>query len=93
MQAVALDLQAAYDTVWQTGLWVKLRRQGVHEQLVWWIRGFLSDRLSQVVVGEATLEIRPGCGVPQGSPLSCTLFLVFVDDLLWALISASWTEQ
>ena len=44
-------------------------------------------------MGEATLEIRPGCGVPQGSPLSCPLFLVFVDDLLWALASASWTEQ
>ena len=51
------------------------------------------DRLSQVAVGEATLEIRPGCGVPQGSPLSCPLFLVFVDDLLWALLSASWTQQ
>ena len=37
VQAVALDLQAAYDTVWQAGLWVKLRRKGVDEQLVWWI--------------------------------------------------------
>ena len=90
---MALDLQAAYDTVWQVGLWLKLRRKGVPEQLLWWIRGFLSDRLSQIVVGEATLEVHPGCGVPQGSPLSCPLLIVFIDDLLWALLSAVWTSQ
>ena len=64
VQAVALDLQAAYDTVWQAGLWLKLRRKGLDEQLLWWIRGFLTDQLSQIVMGEATLEIHPGCGVP-----------------------------
>ena len=35
VQAVALDLQAAYDTVWQAGLWLKLHRKGVELQLLW----------------------------------------------------------
>ena len=86
VQAVALDLQAAYDTVWQAGLLLKLRRKGVDESLIWWIQGVLRDQVSWLVVGEASLEVRPSCGVPQGSPLSPPLFLVFVDDLLWALI-------
>ena len=93
VQVVELDLQAAYNIVWQARLWLKLWRKGIEEQLIWWIRGFLLDRMSQIVVGEATLEVHPGCGVPQGSPLSCPLFLVFIDDLLWALLSARWTSQ
>ena len=37
VQAVALNLQAAYDTVWQAGVWLKLHRKRAEEQLLWWI--------------------------------------------------------
>ena len=80
--AVFVDLQQAYDRVWRKGLLMKLQDMGVHGSLYKWIKFFLTDRTIQTKVNDAlsskqVLEE----GLPQGSCLSCTLFLVYIKEL------------
>ena len=80
--AVFVDLRQAYDRVWRKGLLLKMRKAGIHGNLYKWLKAFLSDRTIQTKVnnGLSSKEILEE-GLPQGSPLSCTLFLVFINDL------------
>ena len=79
---VTLDIQNAYDIVDHVALLWKLQEKGVPCYLVAWIHTFLSHRRAQLVVNESVFPFDVLVKVPQGSPLSPTLFLVFVDDLL-----------
>ena len=80
--AVFIDLQQAYDRVWRKGLLMKMSKIGIHGKMLKWIQAFLSNRTIQTSIDGAisskkTLEE----GLPQGSALSCTLFLIFINDL------------
>ena len=86
--AIFVDLQQAYDRVWRKGLFLKMQNLGIRGKLYFWIKAFLTDRLIQTRMNDsmsskAVLEE----GLPQGSALSCTLFLIFINDLSSALKS------
>ena len=80
--SVFLDLMKAYDTVWKQVILEQLQKFNMKGHLACYIQNFLQDRSIKVKVGNCFSEIYDlDLGVPQGSSISVTLFLIAINTI------------
>ena len=81
--SIFLDIEKAYDTCWKQVVLDQLLKFNINGHLAYYIQNFLEERTIIVKVNNTFSEkYKLDLGVPQGSSISCTLFLLAINTIL-----------
>jgi len=84
--SVFFDLEKAYDTTWKYGILRDLHQSGLRGHLPAFVSNFLNNRNFRVRLGSHLSDNFPQeMGVPQGSILSVTLFVLKINNIIKCL--------
>lgn len=80
---LTLDVKGAFDTVLPGRMQRRLREQGWPCWIRKWVWSFMSNRTARMQFGDSlSQETQLVCGLPQGSPATPVLFMLYIEPIL-----------
>lgn len=78
----SFDIKKTFDTVWPAGILLKTKEIKIGGRVFKYIANLFKVNHG----GSKSMEYKTDIGVPQGSPLSSTLFLIAFQYIIWTLL-------